>query len=154
MRRYIIPFVFAGFFAFFFGNTILKAYQTNVKPVFKEEQTVYVLQQGVYSSLESAQENTKNISHYIYIKDDDYYRVFVGMSKNKKNAEKLEGMYKKMGNNIYVKEITIDNADFLKKLDNYDSVVENASEYITMISVMQEALADFEELVIQGGSSV
>ena len=70
----------------------------------KSNNTVYFLQLGVYTNKNSMQLDTKSIENKIVTQENDKYYVYVGISKSKKNLEKVSKLYKNDGYNLYIKE--------------------------------------------------
>lgn len=110
------------------------------------KQTIYVFQQGVYSKKENITNNLKNIN-YVYEAIDNKYYVYVGMTKNKDNIDKLKKYFKKLSYDIYVKEIEI-NGKFAETLDQYDLLLNEAVTDESISTILKTTLAKFEELGI------
>lgn len=113
--------------------------------VFNNEEMVYFLQEGVYSSLESLNRNTKDISKVI-IKENDKYYAYVGISKSKDGIEKIKDVYKNKGYSTYQKERTIDDETFLTNLTQYDILLDSAKTNDDILTIQEVVLANFEEL--------
>ena len=73
-------------------------------PVFEEKEKICVTT-GVYSSAENVK-NTQLMVIYSR-QDNEYYRVYVAITHNKDNVEKLKQHYKYKGNDIYVRELDV-----------------------------------------------
>lgn len=113
--------------------------------VFNNEEMVYFLQEGVYSSLESLNRNTKDINKII-IKEDDKYYAYVGISKSKDGIEKLNHIYKDKGYSTYQKEKLIDDESFLTNLTQYDILLDSAKTADDILTIQEVVLANYEEL--------
>lgn len=105
-------------------------------------QNIYVIQIGVYSNKENMINNIKKINYVYEIKDNKYY-VYVGMTKNEKNLEKLKQYFK--NNNIYVKQIEVNGA-FVETLEQYDLLLNEAESNESISTILKSILAKFEEL--------
>ena len=120
----------------------------NIKPVFSDNSTkLYFLQQGVYSTKKSMQENIMSFSQYIYTIENNQYYVFVGITNNSNNKDKLKGYFKNKGYSIYVKEITVDNQEFVNALLTYDSLLEKTNDEKAIGSINDQILKKYEELI-------
>ena len=70
--------------------------------------------QGVYATNRSLffkrkhEKNFKNYEKYLYIKLEDGYHLYLGITKNKEIASRLKEYYEKLGYSIYVKETIIE----------------------------------------------
>ncbi len=110
--------------------------------------TVYFIQQGVYSSKESMEESVTNIAYYIYSEQDGKYYVYVGMTLKSENAEKLKSYFNGLGYDIYIKEFMISNESFLEVLQQYDLMLENTEDTNTISAICSQVLGKYEELVL------
>ncbi len=115
--------------------------------VSKNAETVYYLQSGVYSTKENMEKNMSDFEHYIYNVEDNKYYTYVGMSKNKKNAEKIKEFYKQKGYSTYIKEKITDNKEFLTILGQYDELLSSVKEDETIKVICNQILAKYEEMV-------
>ena len=97
MKKYITPILCSICLGFFMGFFLCNQYEGKVdlKTVFSESEPLYFLQSGVYSSLESMQENVANLSNYIYTEEAGKYYVYIGITSSEANVDKLKGIYVK-----------------------------------------------------------
>ena len=132
------------------GKFMLDQYETNEKEisVALTSNTVYFIQQGVYSSKESMEDNINNVSYYIYNESDGKYYAYIGMTLKSENAEKLKSYFKNLGYDTYVKEFVINNASFLEVLQQYDMMLENTDDGNTISAICSQVLGKYEELVL------
>ena len=133
-----------------FGQMIFKQYNNNLVDVFKEATILYFLQQGVYSTVQSMEDNTKNLKDYVYIKDNNYYRVYAAITKDIENITKLKEYFNSKGNDIYVKEMAENNKTFLNILGQYDKLIKTANNDESMTNIIKEVLIKYKELVVNG----
>lgn len=111
---------------------------------------VYFFQAGVYSNLENMKNATSSYHSYSYLKKDDKYYVFLGITKNEENKEKLKKYFEELSLDVYIKQITMDNAGFLENLDQYDILLKTAKTKEEIQAVNDSILAKYEELVNNG----
>jgi hypothetical protein len=149
----IIPIIGSILLGYFFGNIIFKEYKRNIEEAFSEQENVYFLQQGVYSSIKSLEEHTKSLQNYIYIKDGDFYRVYVTLTKDYENALKLEELYEELGNDIYIRESSVKNKDFLNIFEQYDNLIKDANSN-DLLTIAKEVLIKYKELVVDSEASI
>ena len=150
--RNIIPFFFSVIVGISFAFFMFYQYdeEETIQLVGKEEntETIYFLQQGVYSSEESMKNNTTDFPDYIYeIKDGKYY-VYVGMTKLEENAIKIKEYYKKKGYVLYKKELSIKGTNFLNSLTEYDELLKNTEDEKTITTICRQVLNQYKELVL------
>lgn len=146
--RVFVPIIFSILVGYVFGNVIFKQYNHNIIDVFNQTTKVYFLQQGVYSSTDSMQKNTKGLANYIYTKDNNYYRVYAAITKDAGNATKLKEIYTTLGNDIYVKEMEISNDNFINILDQYDRLIKSTDDKSSIIDIVKGILVKYKELVV------
>ena len=153
MKKYIFPILLSIVVGFFTAKFMFNQYGETEKliPVFSQGEYLYFIQQGVYSSVESVKENLKNFNNYIYTIINGKYYVFIGISKNMQNVEKIQGFYKKNGYITYVKEFKVKNSDFLNVIDNYDSVLLETTDDVVIKSITNQTIAKYKELVVDSG---
>lgn len=150
IKKVIVPIFLALFIGSFLGFFLFRQYdKEEIAPVSKAEDSkeVYFLQVGVYSTKESMEENTKKIPNYIYQESENKYYVYVGMSLNEKNANKLKEFFIANGYNIYVKKFTITSTAFLTVLEQYDIMLEQAPDTSSYSAICGQVLAKYEELI-------
>lgn len=123
------------------GSVLAGAFFLNIKEKAeaKTKNTIYAFQVGVFKSLENANNfsNQYNISKII--KDNNLYRVFIGVTI--KNKNKLEIMFKNKGYNYYIKELILNN-DQYNELLKYDIVLEQSETPEIIIKSMLELIAN------------
>ncbi len=142
--------IFSILLGYLFGKVIFNQYDKNLLDAFKEKTPVFFLQQGVYSSIDSLEKNTKNIRNYVYVKDNNYYRVYVAITRNPENVNKLKEMFTKKGNDIYVRELEVSNKEFINILDQYDKLTKLTSDENNINKIIKETLIKYQELVVNG----
>lgn len=132
------------------GNLVFSQYSNNIKEVVLETQPIYLLQQGVYSSLESMEENTSNISDYLYVKQDDKYYVYLGVTSDKDIANKVKENYNNV--DIYIKENNISNEDLILKIKENDQSIQENTTKKDILSLSKKSLEIYEE-TLRGAKS-
>ena len=151
MKKYLFTFLSAIIIGFFLANFFLKQYDDfdGIK-VSGTGETIYFIQYGVFSSLESLEENTVALQNYIYNKQDNLYHVYVGITKLEENTKKIINHYKNLGYDLIIKEFEITDKEFLELLINYDEILKNTTDETVISSVMSQVLMKYEEVVING----
>lgn len=112
------------------------------------ETTLYFLQQGVYSSIESIEKNLTDFEYYTYTEQDGKYYVYVAIIQSEENLEKLKGFFKDMGYDIYVKQYTVSSTAFLEVLNQYEQLLKGTNDAKTIQAACTQILAKYEELVV------
>ncbi|MDD2489936.1 MAG: hypothetical protein PHY26_01610 [Bacilli bacterium] len=149
MKKTFFYIALAIIIGFIYGKLLFDQYDKELEAAFKKTSVIYILQQGVYSSLDNVEKNTTKLDYYIVDKDNEYYRVYVGITQNKNNVPKIKEIYTKLGNDIYVRELTNNNQAFLEILTQYDLLLEPVTDEEQISQIEKQVLAKYEELVIE-----
>ena len=151
MKKYLFTFLSALVIGFLISNFFLKQYKSydGIK-VSGTGEKLYFIQYGVFSNLESLEENTINLQNYIYNEADNFYYVYVGITKNEENANKIVDYYKKQGYDTLIKEFQITNKNFINILEKYDEILKETSDNTAISSIINQVLSKYEEVVISG----
>ena len=133
------------------GKILFSKYQDIDKYIFNSEKKVYFLEEGVYSSKKSLENNTKDITPKLVVKDNDKYYVYVGITKNIDNANKIKKIYTDKGYSIYQKEKNITDSEFLSNIEQFDILIESTKKERDISTIQEVVLANYEEMVINQG---
>lgn len=87
--------------------------------------TIKAFQVGVYKNENNATASLDNYSVAKIVKDNDFYRVFIGITVN--NKELMENWFQKQGYNYYIKEIPV-NEEIYNEIVKYDTLLLKTSE--------------------------
>jgi len=148
LKKYIIPVVSCVLVGLFMGKIMFEQYKVEDKKVSANiSYKVYFFQVGVYSNLENMNNAASKYDSYIYIKENDKYYVYIGMTKSEENKEKLKNYFNNLSYNVYVKELEINNEGFIQNLDQYDLLLKEADTNEEIKSVNESILATYEELM-------
>ena len=146
MKKYLLTIIVSLLVGFLLSFYMLKEYEkTDIFFVFYESETAYLIQQGVYSSMESMQENTAHLTDYIYSVIDDMYYVYIGISLDSSNVNKLQEYYKNKDINTIIKTTTLTDQEFIETLRQYDMVLNNTSDEETIKEICKQVLSKYKE---------
>ena len=146
MKKYLLTIIVSLLVGFLLSFYMLKEYEkTDIFPVFNESETAYLIQQGVYSSMKSMQENTAHLTDYIYSVIDDMYYVYIGISLDSSNVNKLQEYYKNKDINTIIKTTTLTDQEFIETLRQYDMVLNNTSDEETIKEICKQVLSKYKE---------
>ncbi|MBE6144432.1 MAG: hypothetical protein E7169_02545 [Firmicutes bacterium] len=150
MKKYIMPILSALLVGFLLAKFMINQYdkKENLKTVFNSYETLYFIQQGVYSTKESMEKNMSDFAYYIYNIENDKYYTYIGITKTKENSDKLKGFYEKLGYITYIKEINVDNIGFVEILNQYDQLLETTEDENTIKAICSQVLSKYEELIL------
>ena len=145
MKKYLFPLVLCTVLGIFMGTFLIKQYSTNTLNTFSEKNIVYFLKLGVYDTKELMDNNTKDFNYYIYREVDSKFHVYVAITKNKDNLEKLKGYFKNKGYIINEEEFDIKNESFITVLNQYDELLKNTDDEKTISAICNQILSKYEE---------
>lgn len=139
-------FLFSLAVAILLGTVVGKYFykENNTKTVFHENDIIF-LQQGVYTDKKNMEDNIKRIDPKIVVEEQDKYYVYVGITKNQKNADKIKEIYEKKGYDIYEKKIPISNEEFKNNLEQFDLLLDKTTKEEELISINEVILANYEQ---------
>ena len=136
------------------GNIMFNQYSNkneDIAPASLEtSKTLYFLQQGVYSNKENMEKNLESFNYYIYSEKDNLYYVYVAITGNEDNLEKIQGYFSNLGYDLYVKEFTVENASFIEVLNQYEGLLKETSDEQAIKTICSQILTKYEELVLNG----
>lgn len=148
MKKYFFPVLLALITGFFLCTIFINEYEDyeGIQVSYNGEK-LFFIQSGVYSSIESMEENTMNLENYIYNEKDGLYYVYIGITYDQKVKNKIMEYYKEKGINTISKEFTISNKNFINKVKEYDNLIINSQDSIYISSLINQTLISYEEEV-------
>ncbi|MDD6264153.1 MAG: hypothetical protein UE699_04495 [Bacilli bacterium] len=117
------------------------------KNFLNEEKTYYFIQEGVYSSTSSMQENTKDLLVKTVDSKNDKQYVYLGITRDEKNAKKLKEIYENKGYQIYIKEQNLSNEEFYNNVTQFDILINSTNKESEILTIEEVVLANYEELI-------
>ena len=126
------------------GNGLYNKLHTSFLEVFKENNSCYFIQEGIYS------ENTKDIDIKLIEKENNKYYVYLGISSNLDNANKLKDIYEKEGYKVRIKEVNLNNEEFYTNLVQFDLLIDKTSSDNEILTIEEVILANYEEIIRKG----
>ena len=110
-------------------------------------ESYYFIQEGVYSDKEILDNNLNKIGQKIIDYKNDKFYVYVGITKDKDVANKLQKIYEKKGFHTIQKEKYLENEEFSNNVTQFDLLI-NATDITDEILTIEEVvLANYDELI-------
>ena len=106
----------------------------------------YLLQVGAYKNYDSISKKTKEYENYLVLKEEDLYKLYIGVTKDKEVYKKLVNLYASTSS-IYKKEITLSNQKFDDTLTKYDSLIKISEDIKEINLVIKSELKLLEEML-------
>ena len=151
MKKYfkaILVSLIIGFFLSYFFLTQYKDFKGIT--VSTEGDEYYFLSNGEYSSKEEMEQSGVNLENYVYRKDGVNYYMYVGITKNKDNAEKMKNYYASKNINVEIKDFYISSNKFKEAIDNLDNILINSNDEIVITEIINQGLNKYEEIILNG----
>lgn len=143
--RLISPLLIAIIVGYIFGLGMFNQYNETLTVYNGNVEKIYFFQQGAYSSYESMIENTKLIENFVYLEEDDLYKVFISITSLDANKEKLLTYYDNLNIEVIVKEYKINDEEFLTQLNNYDQTLLIIFDNDMINTVIKQTLNAYKE---------
>ena len=128
------------------GTNIYNA-KDSITNVFSEGTIYYFLQEGVYTSKEIMEENIKEINMKAIDYQNDKYYVYVGITKEEELAKKIKTLYENDGYKIYIKEMKVSNEEFDHNVEQFDLLINSATNKEEILTIEEVVLANYEEII-------
>lgn len=131
------------------GNYLYRKAPNSIS-VFQENNTFYFLQEGIYSSKDIMQENVGDLANKLVVLEDNKYYVYVGITMDADNANKIKKIYQDMGYKIYVKTVNLDNEEFASNVSQFDLLVKESDAKDDILTVEEVVMANYEQIIGTG----
>ena len=79
--------------------------------------------------------------------NNDKFYVYLGITKNKKVAEKLKTIYKEKGYPVIIKEKHLENEEFSNNVTQFDLLINATKEEDEILTIEEVVLANYDELI-------
>lgn len=136
----LISFVISILIGLLFGNLVLSQYKNNISHD-TNDYAIYMVQQGVYSTMESMEENTVDLSDYMYVKKDDKYYVYLGVTQDIATANIIKDNYDM---DLYIKENNIDDEELVMMIKQNDDLIKENNSKKDVLSYSKKSLEIYE----------
>lgn len=148
MKKYMFPVVISLIIGVSMAYFIIRQYEgMPALAVSSEAESLYYVQRGVYTDIDSMKDNMKEFTHYIYNVEDNNYYAYIGITTNKENALKIQNYYKSIGYDTFLKDKITDNKEFINILKQYDELLSKTDDTESIKVICNQVLAKYEELV-------
>lgn len=141
--NFLVPIISALVLGYLCATYVVHEYDTG--KVSKEDEITYFLQIASYDNIESSLDDFKDINNKLTIKENNKYYTYIGITRDKEMALKIKDLYKEKEIDVYIKNVVVDNNDFLNELEQYDILLKNCNNLEEINSVLKTILATFEE---------
>lgn len=151
MKKYLTTIIISLIIGFFLSSFLLKQYNDyNGIAVYNEGYEYYFLEYGTYKNKQELETSAINLENYIYRKDKDIYYMYIGITKNKDNASKMQQYYKNKNYEVTTKTFFISNEKFSEIIDNLDNILVNSNDEVVINEIINQGLNKYEEVILSG----
>ena len=95
------------------------------------------------------QSETRDLNPKVYEEKNGKYYVYVGITGNKDNAEKIQNIYKDSGFNIKINEISINDEEFINNLKQLDILINNTNNQDEILTIEEVVLSNFNKKILE-----
>ena len=127
------------------GNHIYKNINPKLLNVFNEQEKYYCLQYGIYKDKDNMQKETRDISPKLVIEKNNNYYVYLTITSNLDNAEKLKKYFEEDGISSYLKEIKVESEEFKNNVREFDILIENTNRKNEVYTIEEVVLSNYEK---------
>lgn len=138
---------------YIFSNLMFSEYNKKIDSVFAISTKAYFLKYNEYQDLEAMTKDTKSLSEFLYIREQNKYKVYLGISKKKKNINKIKGIYQKMKINTNIEQRVIFSNDFINAINQYDTLVASINDQKTLLNINQKILNNYKQMEVVNGKT-
>ncbi len=133
------------------GNFLFEQYKLESENVIKEVNSTYFLMEGSYSTESQANNavSNNNIKTYLIVKEDANYIVYLAITKDNNNLDKLKKLYNDLGINCSIKKMSVENEEFLAMLEQMDILLNKTSSNDEILAINEVILANYQEFVLE-----
>ena len=96
------------------------------------------------------QENVGDLTNKLAVLEDNKYYVYVGITMDKDNANKIKEIYEDMGYKIYIKSVALDNEEFVSNVSQFDLLVKESDSKDDILTVEEVVMANYEQIIGTG----
>lgn len=146
--KVLVPIFFSILVGFLFGKVIFNNYDSKAFNAFNQGERIFLIEVGKYKSQKDVK-SIKNVTDYLTTFENNMYKVYVGITKNKENADKIKEFYKDSFNNISIREKYVSNEVFLTELKEYDKVISIVTKEKDLNAVQKIIFSNYKEMVLK-----
>lgn len=124
-----------------FFLTIYKLYKNKETETYQ----IYLLQVGAYKNYDNVVNMTKYLDNYYIYKENDLYKVIIGVTLNNNIYDKLINLYKI--DNVFKKSLKITNKDFYNNIKKYDILINESNDKEVLNNIIKKELIELENIL-------
>lgn len=122
-------------------------YDSKISTVFKNSEKLYFVMFGIYSSKDEMEKETSNLKSYIYSLENDKYYVYLGITKEEKNFDKLKGYFNSIGYDVSERVLNINNDSYIDLLEQYDILLSKTNDNDVIEAIASQTITKYKESI-------
>lgn len=135
LLRVFVPIFLSVLFGFICGKMVYDIYFYD-NSLTMEDKTIYLIQNGAYSSYDSMIENVSSYN-YIYFNEDNLFKTVIGVTMNKDNIDKIKKIF---DGEVLVNSYYINDTDILNEIGKLDDELKSYTEVEDIRRVVNDIL--------------
>jgi len=144
-KNFVIPLIISIALGFLSAQIVYSTYRKNLE---ETEYNSFLIQVGSYTD-KAILDSTLGIdSEYLILEEEGVYNVYVGITTDLVNANKIKNIYDKKEIETYIKPVIIDNIEFISNLEQFDILIREVEDEENVISINDVILSSYEEIVL------
>lgn len=144
-KNFWIPLTIAIILGFISAQIVYSTYRNNLS---SSSYNAYLLQIASFENVDSISSDMKNNTDYLIVNENNMYNVYVGITTDLSNANKIKNIYEKKDIEVYIKPTVINNIEFVSNLEQYDLLISKVENEDNLISISDVVLSSYEEIVL------
>ena len=144
-KNFWIPLIVAIVLGFVSAQIVYSTYRNNLS---SSSYNAYLLQIASFENVDSISSDMKNNTDYLIVNENNMYNVYVGITTDLSNANKIKNIYEKKDIEVYIKPTVINNIEFVSNLEQYDLLISEVENDDNLISISDVVLSSYEEIVL------
>lgn len=144
-KNFVIPLVISIVLGFISAQIVYSTYRKNLE---NTDYNVYLIQAGSYNNKDDLEKDFSLDDEYIILEEDGVYNVYVGMTTDLINANKIKNLYSNKNYDTYIKPTVVNNIEFVSNLEQYDILMSEVDNEENIISINDVILSSYEEMVL------
>lgn len=144
-KNFWIPLTIAIVLGFVSAQIVYSTYRNNLS---SSSYNAYLLQIASFENVDSISSDMKDNADYLIVNENNMYNVYVGITTDLSNANKIKNIYEKKDIEVYIKPTVINNIEFVSNLEQYDLLISEVENEDNLISISDVVLSSYEEIVL------
>lgn len=144
-KNFVIPLIISIALGFISAQIVYSTYRKNLE---NTDYNVYLIQAGSYNNKNDLEKDFSLNDEYIILEEDGVYNVYVGMTTDLINANKIKNLYSNKNYDTYIKPTVVNNIEFVSNLEQYDILMSEVDNEENIISINDVILSSYEEMVL------